>query len=273
MWLGAKKTLYNILYLNFIVSVSAMFLSGGFTFFLGVDNWCFYALFTGISTMSVYNGQRLFKFQKRNKTAWLFWVERNRKTLWYIVLFLGLFSFLLFLLLFSFELKAGLVFFISVFVSVFYVVKLGNISLREIPHIKIHLIAITWVLIALVFPLINEGSSFSCFYYALPHYFYVLGVTIPFDIRDLKYDSKKQKTIPQLFGVIGAKILAVSCLVFFAFFMCFVDSCFIYNYFFFVAIILQIMLVLYTNKFRSEIYFAGLIDGAISVLGISYFFA
>ena len=164
-------------------------------------------------------------------------------------------------------------FFVSALVCVFYVAKLGKISLREIPYIKIHLIAIIWVLIVFVFPLTNEAFALNFFYYALPHYLYIIGVTIPFDIRDLKHDSKEQKTIPQLFGVIGAKILAVSCLVFFAFFMCFVDSCFIYNYFFFVAIILQIILVLYTNQFRSEIYFAGLIDGAISILGISYFFA
>ena len=273
MWLGAKKTFYNILYSNVIVSVSAMFLSGGFTFFLAVDNWEFYALFTGFSTMTVYNGQRLFKSEIRNKTAWLFWVERNKKSLWYIVLSLGFFSFFLFFLLFSFELKAGLVFFASIFVSVFYVVKLGKKSLREIPVIKIHLIAIIWVLIILVFPLINEGSIFKCFYYALPHYLYILGVTIPFDIRDLKHDSKKQKTTPQLLGVFGAKFLAVSCLVSFAFFMCFLDFRFTYNYIFFAAIIIQIILVLFTNELRSEIYFAGFIDGAISLLGISYFFA
>ena len=272
MWLGAKKTLYNILYLNVIVSLSAMCLSGGFTFFLGVDNWEIYALFTGASTMTVYNGQRLFKSEIRKKTAWLFWVERNKKALWFVVFLLGFFSFFLFLILFSFELKAGLVFSVSAFVSVFYVVKLGKISLREIPHIKIHLIAIIWVLITLVFPLINEGYVFKYFYYVLPHYLYVIGVTIPFDVRDLKHDSKKQRTIPQLLGVLGAKFLAVSCLVSFAFFMCFLDFRFTYNYFFFVAIIIQIVLVLFTNEFRSETYFAGFIDGAISVLGLSYFF-
>lgn len=273
MWLGPKKMLYSILYSNVIVSLSAMFLCGGFTFFLGVDDWCFYALFTGISTMTVYNGQRLFKSEVREKTAWLFWVERNKKALWCVVLSLGFFSFFLFFLLFSFELIAGLVFFISAFVSVFYVVKLGKISLREIPYIKIHLIAIIWVLVLLVFPLINEMFFLKCFYYALPHYLYILGVTIPFDVRDLKHDSKNQKTIPQLLGVFGAKSLAVSCLVSFAFLMCFIDFRFTHNYIFFVAIIIQITLVLYTNELRSEIYFAGLIDGAISILGVSYFFA
>jgi 4-hydroxybenzoate polyprenyltransferase len=42
-----------------------------------------------------------------------------------------------------------------------------------------------------------------------------LAITIPFDIRDLKYDDLSLKTIPQIFGEQKAKMIALYCLAFF----------------------------------------------------------
>ena len=44
---------------------------------------------------------------------------------------------------------------------------------------------------------------------------FVLAITIPFDIRDLKYDDLSLKTIPQILGEQKAKMIAVYCLAFF----------------------------------------------------------
>ena len=44
---------------------------------------------------------------------------------------------------------------------------------------------------------------------------FVLAITIPFDIRDLKYDDLSLKTIPQFYGEKKAKMIALYSLAFF----------------------------------------------------------
>ena len=45
-------------------------------------------------------------------------------------------------------------------------------------------------------------------------FLFVFAVTIPFDIRDLKFDEKKMKTIPIVFGEGKAKLIGVMALFF-----------------------------------------------------------
>jgi len=49
----------------------------------------------------------------------------------------------------------------------------------------------------------------------LSRLFFVLAITIPFDIRDLSFDSLSMKTIPQIFGVKKSIYLSLSFLVIF----------------------------------------------------------
>lgn len=148
--------------------------------------------------------------------------------------------------------------------------------MRQIPHLKIHLISITWVVVVFLFPMINEAAVNldlnTLFIIGGAHYLYVIAVAIPFDIRDLKYDTPEQKTIPQVIGVRASKIVSMSLLGMFALIMVyFVDSQLINNKGFLVAIEIQMILVAFMNEKRSDIYCAGLIDGSIALLGLSYF--
>ena len=45
-------------------------------------------------------------------------------------------------------------------------------------------------------------------------FLFVFAITIPFDIRDLKFDDKKMKTIPIVFGEGKAKLIGVMALFF-----------------------------------------------------------
>jgi hypothetical protein len=69
--------------------------------------------------------------------------------------------------------------------------------LREFPFIKAFLVAFVWIIVLVVLPNLIQGEieienlTFLLFFYAL---------TIPADARDIEWDLKKMKTLPQLIG-------------------------------------------------------------------------
>ncbi|MCR9171198.1 MAG: hypothetical protein NXI10_01810 [bacterium] len=279
--------LRNIIYLNVVVSFAAGTLCAGFAKMIGWEP-LFVLLFGGFAffgTLAVYNGQRLFKVSDV-KTPWLNWVEaRNGEIRWLTiiasVLSLGFSVAIFFGRPFvkdfgSDFLRIATWMSPAVMVSFLYIFRLKGKNLRDIPHLKIHLIAFSWVFILILFPFLMRfyvGLDFIRPFIALiiGHYFYVVAVTIPFDIRDLKYDKDNQKTIPQRVGVNGAKLIAVGLLLVSAVFLTGLTPIRIDNYWFYGAIFTQVLLVLGMNTERSDFYCAGWIDGAIALLGLAYF--
>lgn len=263
--------MHHIIYLNLVVSASSALLAGGIAHAAGIGDWGIYSAFVFFATFTVYNGQRLIKYRQQQGTPWMKWVKKNHKAIWVLVA-LSFVAALIFVLQIERirNLSWGLLF-VSSLVSLFYVQKLKNRNLREFPFMKIYLIAFSWVTITVLFPQLNEYKTEGVAWTAVAHFFYVLAVTIPFDIRDIKYDSPSQKTIPQLLGVKGAKTMALFCLLLFWALMLYANSYLLTNYVFHTAILVQALLILGMNEKRSDLYCAGGIDGAISVLGVSYF--
>ncbi len=144
--------------------------------------------------------------------------------------------------------------------------------MREIPYIKIHLIAFSWITVLILFPALNEGIfSESLVWIAGAHYLYIVAVTIPFDIRDLKFDKGSQKTIPQVVGLRWAKVSSLGLLTIFSGVMIWQVPELKVNIVFHLAVIVQVLLTLFMNTSKGDVYCAGIIDGAIALLGISYF--
>lgn len=238
---------------------------------IDADNWLFYGGFVMFSTLFVYNGQRLLKIDKAMPTPWLVWVSNNRKSIYVLIALSGAAS-IYFLSEISTTIKAAnIALWSAMLISVLYVTKLSKMSLRSIPYLKIHLIAISWSIVIILFPALNEAWNGQLLLLFLAHYFYVLGVTIPFDIRDLKFDSKSTKTIPQVVGISVARILAIFSIVAFSVIMLFLFQSLWWNAFFYIAILTQIALVVFVNERSTDIYCAGFIDGAIALLGAAYF--
>lgn len=238
--------------------------------------WVLYGLIGFFSTLSVYNGQRLFKTTKTTKTPWLAWVSENRIALWVLTIVSGaLATYLVYAVWFgAYQRPSALILIaISAVVSFFYVRRIAGKNLREIPTLKIHLIASIWVAVLIVFPYINEGRTSGWMWPAIAHYFYVIAVTIPFDIRDLKHDLPGQKTIPQMIGVNASRILSVFLLIVFSVIMFYTNNALWYNPLFYLSVFVQLFLVLFMNEKRSDLYCVGAIDGAIGLLGFSYLFA
>lgn len=200
------------------------------------------------------------------------WVQDHSRTIGLMTTLTAIFALLVFAFTFK-EPGSLILLLITGVISVFYVLRFKRKNLRELPYIKIYLISLVWVGILIFYPLYNEGRHDLIIYYSLAHFYYVLAVTIPFDIRDLKLDTPTQKTIPQLLGVVRSKILALFLLLVFSVLMLYIDRGLWYNITFYLAISVQASLILLMDEERGDLYCAGGIDGAIALLGLSYFFS
>lgn len=93
-------------------------------------------------------------------------------------------------------------------------------KLRNIPSVKILIVALTWSVITVILPIVNSHKNFdfSEVLFFIQRFFLVVVLILPFDIRDFKTDKKQLQTIPQLIGVertkkIGFVLLAITMLI------------------------------------------------------------
>ena len=138
-------------------------------------------------------------------------ILRNRDFLW----FLCIISCLLACYFFTF-IYESIWFYLFPFavISLAYVLPVyksqsGWLRLRDVPFIKIVLIALTWAFVTEGLPSILATSKME-FLPFFERFLFIFAITIPFDIRDLHFDHIRLKTIPQVFGVNKAKWLGIS---------------------------------------------------------------
>jgi len=92
-----------------------------------------------------------------------------------------------------------------------------QLSLSDLPYVKAILVAATWTLVCIVIPSVtNTQNGWLIFGFFL----YFLGLTVPFDIRDMYFDDIKRRTLAQIIGAKNAKriayllILVAHCILF-----------------------------------------------------------
>lgn len=94
----------------------------------------------------------------------------------------------------------------------FYAVPLlpNKNNLRTLPSIKIFVIAAVWSMTTVYLPAVFYAIDWNWDLYLslLQRFILVLILIIPFEIRDLKYDSSQLGTLPQLLGIKRTKLLA-----------------------------------------------------------------
>ncbi|PKD16476.1 hypothetical protein APR41_09025 [Salegentibacter salinarum] len=78
-------------------------------------------------------------------------------------------------------------------------------NLRNIGGIKIFIIALVWAGVVVILPLLNVVSLKEISFTFLQRFFFVIAITLPFEIRDLKFDSGQLNTIPQQIGIVNTK--------------------------------------------------------------------
>jgi len=179
--------------------------------------------FVGLSIVVSYNFIRFYEI-KTNSLIWLkVWFIEHTKSLFILSIFSGIG--VAYISLFTdFNSSSFLVLFPFAFMTFFYVIplfKVGKIeiSFRNFPGLKIASIAIAWSGISVLFPLYEAEFEFTPAVYLefFQRIFFLLAITIPFDIRDVTSDSKSLKTLPQILGIKVSKWLGFAFLVLFVF--------------------------------------------------------
>ncbi len=92
------------------------------------------------------------------------------------------------------------------------------IKLREIPMIKIFIVGIVWGMSCVWVPAAADDSfpqwtSPEVTVWMISCSLMIFAITVPFDIRDLHYDGDKLKTLPAMFGVRKAIVIAIGGMV------------------------------------------------------------
>ena len=122
------------------------------------------------------------------------------------------FGFFLLYSLFFLSVEALFFGFFLFLICVLYVFPINHSisNFRNRSKIKIFLVAICWSGATVIFPFIesnsiNYGDSMLLF---VQFFLFVIVCTVPFEIRDLKYDSNDLKTIPQIYGTNNSKYIS-----------------------------------------------------------------
>jgi len=172
-------------------------------------------LFVFFSTVVSYNYIRLTRIKQID--SWFAnWLNSNKT---YLIL-LSIFSFLgCGYLMLQLKLQALFMLIPFAFLTAIYVIPpfiSKKINLRNLPVVKIFIIAISWAGITVLFPLIQyDLFNDEILWLFLRRFLFVVVLTLPFDIRDVLYDSKSLMTLPIWLGVKKAKILGLVFLMLF----------------------------------------------------------
>lgn len=215
------------------------------------------AIFVFFSTIASYNFIRFNNISK-SKNWMSTWYLENKIPLFVLTAVSSLFC--LYYLV-NFDLNVIFILTPFILLTFFYGTQLNRraVSLRKIPGLKIFLIAFCYAGITVLFPLVHNEVEigFSVFMLFIQRLFFVVLITIPFDIRDVAYDSSKLKTIPQRIGIRNAKITGVIL----AFIVLFLELFFLDNgpenlFIFLIIKVISVLLLLFSKVNQSKYYSA-----------------
>ena len=215
-------------------------------------------------TLAIYNFSRIGNLQDRSLTPFHFVRNDKDSKILYtknknqiLLTIIGLIGTLVCVVLRGFEMMTFLYLFVLGFMSFCYSLPFSGLGLRTIPFLKLFLIAFVWAGSSIGLLLVVHHSLIQHQLLFFSVFFFVIGITIPFDIRDRNLDEKGLKTIPQVLGVIPSKIFSVLSLVlsFFLFYFEFnkLNSGLIS---WSIASLIAIILVVNSSEKRSETYYS-----------------
>ncbi len=233
------------------------------------------------STFFTYNFQRIYRLRSVELLGKLIgirlgWIIRNRKRLF----FASLLSFVLSTyFLFQLSLDIFLMIIPLALFSVLYVIPVlpNKKAIRNLPFAKIFVISIVWSVVMVAIPVVNysgfKGLTQQPFLILLLEQFiFILAITLPFDVRDIRYDMESNiRTIPSYIGIKNTITLSHGLLV-----LVFVLKWIQYAYLgqlnlpqliaTGVTIFLSGFIIAFTSHRRAELFFSGFVDGTMIIM-------
>lgn len=220
-----KKFFHFLIDTNIYISIAAVFLTIATQIQLGLNpQWHPYLFIIFFATLFEYNLHRLITIitnkealdsDKHN------WVKENVGWFYFLV-FMSVIGFIIAILLAKHEVLMALtpIAIITIAYSLpIFKNKKTILRLREIPLIKIFLISIVWSSATILLPIIQSDIKFNTsdiLIMLIERFFFILAITIPFDIRDIEADKEVGlKTIPLMVGKKTALLISYGALVVF----------------------------------------------------------
>lgn len=137
-------------------------------------------------------------------------------------------------------------------------------NLRSIGGLKVYLIALVWCGVTVFLPVINNEYDISAdvLILAVQRYIFIIVLMLPFEIRDLRYDSLRLSTIPQRIGVKPTKIIGGMCLLLFMVLEFFKDEQHVFKTLVLLIITLGTLLfLLFSKKNQGKYYSSFWVEG------------
>ncbi len=233
-----------------------------------------YSLLVFFATLFIYNLQRVFykpaleKVEISIRRKWIFKNQITLKLLILIGCIGGGISF--------FFIEHSIFFYLTPLLILSLLYFLPFIRLRKNPGLKLFTLVIVWSIVTALVPMLLDNVevvSTQNSLHVLLRFCFLLGICIPFDIRDLEIDKAETvSTIPHLMGENKARWLAFGCmLVYIALIVLDFGMDFI-NPKIFLTLLLSAFIntgiVLMSNSKRSEYFYVAGVDGTMILQGI-----
>jgi 4-hydroxybenzoate polyprenyltransferase len=159
--------------------------------------------FVFFATLFTYNFQRVVRVKKGANHVRKQWLIQNSIVIFFLLsvsAFVSAYHFI------DFKIQTQITILFAGLLSILY-----PFGLRKIPFSKIFVISLVWTISTMLLLVLENNVQFSqhIVFHLVSRFLFVFAITIPFDIRDLKYDSHKLRTIPLFFGVPKARIIAI----------------------------------------------------------------
>ena len=186
---------------NIILGIRPLGIAPGFIFFatLVIYNLGYFN--------AIFSKEKSYREQAR-------WMKAN-VTYWVFSILIGLLGMIYLITKFGFlgQLTFG-VFGLITFIYILHDVNLFGkyLSIRSIPYLKVIIVTLTWSVITILPQIIDLNinlAELNWEWLLFERFFFILSITLMFDVRDLHHDSKKLHTFPQTIGVIRTKWLSV----------------------------------------------------------------
>lgn len=270
-----KSFLQIWVYSNIHIALIAFLLSLESNYLLGISDDYKSPLFVFFSTLFIYN-LGYYRTILFNDEAQRYHADWMKKHVGYWI-FSMLISLIAIIYLFSsYTLNAQIIIVVLSFISILYIIHDVNIygfrlSIRNIPYIKTIIVSAIWVLITLMPQLIDHNLIEVKEMWVpimMEHFFFILPITLMFDIRDLNSDPDYLLTIPRLLGSKTTKVIAALSLFTGFYFLLKIELPTLGYWEMLTLYLVMLTTVFYSDSKRGEMYYSAWFDGLIGIHAI-----
>ena len=197
-----KSFLNFSIYSNLFVSVCVLVLALSSEILFGSSNFKV-SQFVFFATLFIYNFQRIIRISNGHHHSRKNWTYKNKNLIYLLMTIGSVMSFYRFI---DFNLNTQIAIVISGVLSILY-----PFGIRKVPFSKIFVISLVWTISTMLLLVLENKIEISqnIILHLISRFLFVFAITIPFDIRDIKYDQNNLKTIPIVFGVKKSIIISL----------------------------------------------------------------